>query len=162
MGKQKYNTETLKARIRKVHDDTYNLDKVAYTGYRNKITVTCPKHGNFEISICHILGGEGCPKCRYVKSSAALRRPLEKVIEEAIKVHGDKYDYSLITEYKNDRVSYPIRCKKHDHVFYQAFNNHIKGKQGCPICGRERCDKERQMTFEEYVEQASRVHSYYR
>ena len=69
-------------------------------------------------------------------------------------VHGDAYDYSLITEYKNDRIRYPIRCKKHDYVFLQTFNNHIKGKQGCPICGREKCAKSREMSFEKYVELA--------
>lgn len=161
MGKQKYNTETLKIKIQEVHGETYILDKVVYTGYKNKITLMCPEHGDFDISIGHLLNGEGCPKCRYVKSAAGKRRTIDEVIGLAKKIHGEKYDYSLITEYKNDRIPYPIKCKKHDHIFYQTFNNHIKGKQGCPLCGRERCDTSRKMTFEEYVDLASQVHNGY-
>ena len=38
---------------------------------------------------------------------------LEERIKQAREVHGDKYDYSLITEYKNDRIRYPIICPEH-------------------------------------------------
>lgn len=163
MGKQKYNTEKLKEAIRKVHGNTYILDKVKYTGYKKTIILICPQHGEFQNTIAHILSGQGCPKCRYIKSAASKRRSLEEVIEKAREVHGDEYDYSLITEYKNDRTPYPIRCKKHDYVFPQTFNNHIKGKQGCPICGREKCAKSREMSFEKYVELANIIHNnYYR
>ena len=163
MGKQKYNTEALKEAIKKVHGDAYILDKVEYTGYKKSITLTCPEHGDFSNTIGHILSGEGCPKCRYIKSANKKRRPFDKVLEEARNVHGDAYAYSLITEYKNDRIRYPIRCKKHDYVFLQTFNNHIKGKQGCPICGREKCAKTREMSFDKYVELANIVHNnYYR
>ena len=161
MGRQKYDTQTLKEAIKKLHGDKYILDKVTYRGYKEKITLICPEHGEFEIGIGHLLSGQGCPKCRYVKSANRKRRSLEDVIKSAVEIHGDKYDYSLIKDYKNDRVKYPIRCKKHDVIFYQTFNNHIKGKQGCPICGREKSNSERKMTFEEYVEIANNIHNGY-
>ena len=67
---------------------------------------------------------------------------LEEVKNKAKEVHGDKYDYSLITEYKNDRIKYPIICKTHG-VFYKCFNKHIHMAQGCPKCsGRFRYDTE--------------------
>lgn len=75
---------------------------------------------------------------------------MEKLLKRQEKVHGDKYDYSLVTEYKNDRIKYPIICSEHG-VFYQAFNNHIKAKQGCPICGRLKCDEARTMSTEEFI-----------
>ena len=147
------------------HCEKYSFEKTEYKRNKEKVIITCHEkdengleHGDFTISPGHLLGGEGCPKCRYIKASAKNRRSLENVIDIAKKVHGDKYDYSLITEYKNDRTKYPIICPEHG-VFYQAFNNHIKGKQGCPICGRAKCDRERALTLEEWKTKANLVHS---
>lgn len=154
---QKYNTENLKEKFSEIHHNFYNYDKMIYCGYKNKITVTCPEHGDFEISISKHLIGQGCPKCRYTKSSAALRRPIETVIEKFKSVHGDKYDYSLITEYKNTNEKLPIICKEHG-VFYQSYNNHYNGKQGCPVCGRYKCSEHQKLTTEEFINKAKSVH----
>ena len=138
---------------------------VHYANNKTKIKIYCyhkdengNEHGEFEISPGHFLAGERCPKCRYIKSSSKKRRNLEEVKKIASEIHNGKYDYSLITEYKNDRIKYPIICPEHG-VFYQAFNNHIKAKQGCPICGREKCDRERVLPFEEFENRANAVHN---
>ena len=60
---------------------------------------------------------------------------LEEVIESSRKVHGNKYDYSLIEHYENDSVKYPIICPEHG-IFYKSFNKHIHSKQGCPKCNK--------------------------
>lgn len=135
-GRNKYkDKEYLLNSLKKVYkNDNYTFDKVVYRGYKEKITITCPEHGDFDITINHAMRGQGCPKCRYVKSANSKRRSIKEVIDEAQKVHGDKYDYSLITEYKNDRIKYPIKCKTCGNIFYQPFNNHIQGGQGCPFC----------------------------
>ena len=98
------------------------------------MTVTCKIHGDFEITPGHLLSGEGCPKCRYIKSANNKRRCLEEVINIANEVHDYKYDYSLIKEYKNDRIKYPIICSEHG-KFMQTFNNHIKGLRLCDRLG---------------------------
>lgn len=154
---QKYTTENLKEKFLKIHHGKYCYDKTVYTGYKNKITVTCPEHGDFQIGISKHLMGQGCPKCRYVKSSAALRRPIETIISKFKEVHGDEYDYSLITEYKNTNENLPIICRKHG-VFYQSYNNHYNGKQGCPICGRQKCTEHSRLTNDEFIEKATMVH----
>lgn len=154
---QKYNTENLKEIFAEIHHNFYNYDKMVYNGYKAKVTVTCPEHGDFEIGVSKHLAGQGCPKCRYVKSSAALRRPIETIIEKFKSVHGDEYDYSLITNYKNTNENLPIICRKHG-VFYQSYNNHYNGEQGCPVCGRELCAEHQRLTREEFVEKANIVH----
>ena len=83
---------------------------------------------------------------------------LEERIKQAREVHGDKYDYSLITEYKNDRIRYPIICPEHG-VFPQTMNNHIKGKQGCPKCGRITAAEKTRYTQEEYLNKVKLVHN---
>lgn len=157
-GKKRYNTESFIEKVKTLeHVTDYTFEKINYVNNKTKVTVTCKIHGDFEITPGHLLSGEGCPKCRYIKSANNKRRCLEEVINIANEVHDYKYDYSLIKEYKNDRIKYPIICSEHG-KFMQTFNNHIKGKQGCPTCGRKQCDKKRTNTFDEFVNKARLVH----
>lgn len=75
-------------------------------------------------------------------------------------VHGNEWDYSLITEYKNDKIKLPIICKKHG-VFYQTMNNHIKARQGCPLCGIEKNNEARRYTTEHFKELANKKHNFF-
>jgi len=54
-------------------------------------------------------------------------------IEKAIKIHNDRYDYSLV-EYKSAKTKIKIICKKHG-VFEQTPSNHLSGK-GCRFCAK--------------------------
>src|ERR1035437_4477643 len=56
----------------------------------------------------------------------------EEFINRAKKVHGDKYDYSLI-DYNNSRSKIKIICIKHGE-YNQTPDAHLHG-QGCQICG---------------------------
>ncbi len=76
---------------------------------------------------------------------------LNEVLEKFEKIHGDKYDYSLIKEYTNNRTPIPIICKKHG-VFYQRPDKHFRG-QGCPLC-----NKTYKLTNESFIEKAKSVH----
>lgn len=132
-GKGRYNTETFIKKISTLdHTNLYTYERLSYINNKTKVDVYCHEkdangveHGYFSIAPNHLLSGEGCPKCRYIKSSSSIRRTIDDVIEECRKVHGDKYDYSLITNYKNDRVKYDIICPEHG-VFKQTMNNHIR------------------------------------
>ena len=165
VGKKRYTIEEFIDKCKKLpHTENFTYEDTVYVNTHTKIKVKCHhkdengrEHGTFEITPLHLLGGEGCPICRYVKSSAGRRRSLKQVIEKAQQVHGNKYDYSLISEYKNDRIKYPIICKKHG-VFYQTLNNHIMGEQGCPICGRISNGENRRSTTEEFIEKAKLLH----
>ena len=55
-------------------------------------------------------------------------------IEKAIRVHGDKYDYSRVV-YINNSTKVDITCPIHG-SFWQRPSNHIHPKAyGCPRCG---------------------------
>lgn len=54
-------------RIIGVHGNRYNYDKVNYTGALNKVTITCPLHGDFLQTPNDHLKGTGCPDCRESK-----------------------------------------------------------------------------------------------
>jgi len=99
---------------------------VEYKNSKTKIQIICKEHGVFEQRSNDHLMGKGCSKC-----SCNYRYNTEEVIEAFKKVHGDKYDYSLV-EYINTKTPVKIICKEHG-VFEQTSNNHLKEK-GCPSC----------------------------
>lgn len=111
-GKYKYNNIT----------DYYNVD--------TKITITCPKHGDFKQTPHVHLQGHGCPKCRI----QSLPKTTEQFISDAIKVHGkDRYDYSKVI-YTRNRSKIIVICHKHGD-FKQTPNSHLKGR-GCHKCSK--------------------------
>lgn len=59
------------------------------------------------------------------------RKTTEQFVQEARKIHGNKFDYSLV-DYKNKNTKIKIICKHHN-VFEQLPSNHLKGK-GCLKC----------------------------
>lgn len=56
----------------------------------------------------------------------------EKFIEKAIKIHGNKYDYSQ-TEYINSKHKVKIYCNSCKEFFLQTPTDHLSGC-GCPKC----------------------------
>lgn len=165
VGRFRYNTKTfIEECLKQDNIENLSFDDVKYFNNKTKVKMYCHhkdengiEHGEFEITPGHFLSGERCPKCRYIKSASSKRRNIAEVLLQAKEIHGDKYDYSLIKEYKNDRIKYPIICSIHG-VFEQTMNNHIQGKQGCPQCGRFKCNSERFLTTKEFVEKANIVH----
>ena len=71
------------------------------------------------------------------------RKTAFEIKEEFIEKHGDKYDYSLITDeiYKDSSTKLPIICHNLDSdgvehgVFYQDRKHHLRG-HGCPKCAK--------------------------
>jgi len=78
-------------------------------------------------------------------------------IERAIKIHGNKYDYSNV-EYVTSREKVKIYCNVCHHEFYQRPDSHINKKDGCPICkinlNADRC----RHTNEIFIKNAIYVH----
>ena len=112
-------------RFRKVHCDRYDYSLVDYKNIDTKVKIICKVHGVFEQSPYEHLKGGNCPYCY------GLYKTTEQFIEEANKVHNNKYDYSL-TEYKRAKIKVKIICPVHG-IFEQIPNNHLAG-QGCPEC----------------------------
>lgn len=54
-------------------------------------------------------------------------------LEDAKRVYGDKYDYSLILNVSSKKEKVPIICPKHG-VFYRNYNVFVTEQKGCPQC----------------------------
>lgn len=117
-------------RARTVHGDKYDYSISQFLGSHHKVDIVCPVHGQFTQTATIHLRGSGCPKCAAENSKTSK----EDFIRRSHKIHGDKYNYSLVVlNSLHDRVD--IICPKHG-VFNQIANSHIRG-QGCAKCAYE-------------------------
>jgi hypothetical protein len=136
-GKKKHTNNEFIEKANKVHSDEYDYSLTKYKNLDTKVKIICNKHGEFEqTGRAHIINKQGCPECGKIKTRLFARtRALstEQFISKACEVHNDEYDYSKVN-YINNHIKVKIICKKHGE-FEQAPDNHINGKQGCPICG---------------------------
>lgn len=118
-------------RALEVHGDIYDYSLVNYENSKKKIKIRCLKHNIFEQLPNNHLNGKGCKMCNHERASDEKKKGRDQFIKEAIQVHGDKYDYSLV-EYKNGKTKVKIICEKHD-VFKQRPISHLNG-HGCSKC----------------------------
>lgn len=135
--RNRYTTEEWISKAKLIHGNKYDYSKVNYTNSKTKVCIVCPEHGEFWINPDNHFIGQGCPKCRYIRSSSAIRKNIDDVINDFKLVHGEKYNYSRV-EYKNNKTKVCIICPEHGE-FWQTPDNHMKGK-GCPHCAQSKLE----------------------
>ena len=79
----------------------------------------------------------------------------KEFIDKAIKVHGDKYNYSKV-EYIKSSEKVIIICKEHDE-FKQTPNGHLDGK-GCKKCGILKNASNTRSNNDEFIKKAIEIH----
>jgi hypothetical protein len=137
---------------RSVHGEKYDYSQVKWNKVTDKITIICPEHGPFEqAAINHYWAKQGCPKCGLKKLGANKRHSLEEFLRLAREKHGNKYDYSLITEYKNGTTPVKIICNTCGKTFEQKPKVHIQG-HGCTYCANNTT-----ISTEEFIRRAKDV-----
>lgn len=131
-GRNMITEEQFIEQANKIHNNKYDYSLVNYVNSSKKVKIICPEHGIYKQSPGKHLAGQSCKKCMKYKLRKHFQLPKKEVIKRAKKVHGDKYDYSLI-DYKNLHDKVDILCPKHG-IFPQELNSHIRGGHGCPKC----------------------------
>lgn len=123
-----YSKEFIK-RAKQIHGDKYDYSKADFKKFKEKVTIICPIHGEFEqMPDKHIYGKCGCPKC-----AKTYQPTTEEFVERSSGIHKNKYDYSKV-EYVDAHTKVCIICPDHGE-FWQTPNGHIKGN-GCPRCAK--------------------------
>jgi hypothetical protein len=117
--------------LKLVHGDKYDYSDVIYINTRSKIKINCFKHGPFDMTASSHMRGYNCPKCANEIKGENRVKPLSEVISDFKKIHGDKYDYSLV-DYVNSGTKVKIICPIHGE-FEQQPSGHLTGN-GCPKC----------------------------
>ena len=119
-------TEDFVNNSKNIHGDKYDYSLVQYKDYKTKVKIICPKHGIFEQTPNNHLKGKVCYKC-----VCTYKKTTEEFVKNVTKIHGDRYDYSLV-DYKNNITKVKIICPTHG-IFEQRPNDHLNGN-GCPCC----------------------------
>ena len=65
-GSMTLTTDEFVSRSKKIHKNKYDYSKTEYTSTNSKVTIICPKHGEFKQSASdHMNGKKGCKKCSW-------------------------------------------------------------------------------------------------
>lgn len=129
-----YTEEDFVKEAKKVHGDKYDYSQANFTKVTGIVSLYCPVHGLFKQNAGNHLRGFGCPQCGHELVGSNNRMPLNEWKERSTKKHNNKYNYSLITEIKNQDSIVKIICPNHG-IFMQSAAAHLNGS-GCPSCKR--------------------------
>jgi len=125
-GKEQGTKESFIEKAVKVHNNLYSYEKVVYKDSKTNVTITCPKHGDFEQTPAMHISGRKCKRCASVTCT-------EDFIYKSNTVHNNKYDYSK-SIYIDFKTPVEIICKEHG-SFFQRPTDHINNR-GCPYCAK--------------------------
>jgi Zn ribbon nucleic-acid-binding protein len=133
----KLDTKNFIKKAEKIVKEKYSYRKVNYINTITPIIVTCKKHGDFSIKPEKLLAGQKCPLCSKESEHLLKVKTLQTFINEANKVHNEKYDYSKLI-YKDNKKKVKIICPIHGE-FEQSPIKHLYG-QGCPKCNSSKLE----------------------
>lgn len=138
--------------------DLYDYSSInEYQNNKQKLPIICRKHGMFPMSANEHLRGHGCPKCADERTSDRCRMKLSDFIIRSKLIHGDYYDYSLITDdsFVNSKLDIEIICPIHG-VFKQSRHDHLSGR-GCYKCGKISMATKQALTREEVINRCNEI-----
>ena len=79
---------------------------------------------------------------------------LVSFLNKAKERHGGKYIYN-IKKFKSIAQKEPIKCVKHDFIFYQVLSDHLRGDYPCPKCRT----KYKAYSFEDFEKKSKQIHN---
>jgi hypothetical protein len=131
--------------VKELHDNKYDYSLVEYINSKTKVKIICKEHGEFnQTPDSHLNKKSDCPKC--VNN---VKLTTEEFIIKSKRIHGDKYDYSLV-DYLTGKIKVTIICPTHGY-FKQAPTKHLCG-DGCPKCSGHFMDTDY------FIEKSKRIH----
>lgn len=154
-GKRK-TTEEFITEARTKHGDRFDYSLVEYERSDKPVTIICRIHGPFSIQAeSHLRRSNSCLLCR----GGAKPKPVDKFIEQARKLHGEKkYDYSQV-KYEHSQSKVKIICPEHG-SFEQRPSDHLRAdsRGGCHQCGLISIRNNNLKTKEKFILDAISVH----
>lgn len=127
--------------------DKLDYSKMRYVSDSTPATVTCPVHGDIQMTPQVLRQGGGCKACGNKSANLKKTNTHEYNLKRAREVHGDRYGYGFLGVTNTLKVS--ITCPDHG-VFMQKLSGHIHKGQGCPECARETNPAFSRSTFAQY------------
>ena len=113
-----------------IHGNKYGYHVSDYQGSDKDIDIWCYVcNKTFTQRASHHTNGHGCPGCCFKDMNL---KTTQQFINEAVKIHGDKYSY-YPTEYEGCDKPVEIWCNECQETFFQKPRVHLIG------CGHNKC-----------------------
>jgi hypothetical protein len=182
MSTQKLTHEIFIERAYNKFKNRYLYTKTKYVNKRTKVIITCRIHGDMEVLPLSFLKNScGCVQCAYKTSSRSgvykngngrhggrssflqfcnnSKKYTDYYIQQAKKVHGNKYKYLPITTpiISKEKTSISFICPDHGKQT-NILRNHLKGS-GCVKCGHKIVVNNLTIPFSKFLEQANKTHN---
>jgi hypothetical protein len=132
--RKKYDQDFFINSVIKKFDNIYTYDKCFFNSFREKVIITCKKHGDFETYPSYLLNGNGCKLCRNENNSHSKEYFLKKCLERHPEI-----DHSIL-EYNGVNNNIKLICKKHG-VFEQNAGYYLNYSKGCKYCSETKGEK---------------------
>lgn len=148
-------TESFIKKSREVHSGKYDYSLVEYTKGKGYVIIICPHHGPYSQRACNHTAGRGCRKCKSASTGDRCRQSLADVLSDFKNTHGNRYDYSLVTDFRRRNIV-EIICRQHG-VFQQDSSMHKSG-QGCKKCALISSGRKKRKTIDELKNAINKFH----
>lgn len=114
-----------------IHGDKYLYERTVYTKAREKLIITCKKHGDFLITANGHLDGRGCIECGKSRAARSRAKRLDTFIKQSKAINKDRYSYEKAV-YASTHTHIILTCKIHGD-FKVEPNSHLRGAS-CSKC----------------------------
>ena len=173
----KLNNENFINKSKNFYPGRFSYEKTFCETGRIKVTITCNKHGDFQVLPQNHLrdrhgkngrfSSAGCSECRlensrYKKRSNRKRkfRTSDEFVLECKEIWGDRFDYSQV-DYKDCYTQNSIICKSHG-AFKRNSVDFLFRKRHCPSCQKEELLAQKkaraQDRAKEFIKKAKEIH----
>lgn len=125
-----------------IHGSKYDYSLIdSYTNCKTKVKIICKQCNSVFLQTPnkHISARTGCPFCARNNKRVANKKTTEQFIEQCIKKHGNKFDYSRVV-YKDRNTPVIITCNICGTTFEQLPYIHLK-TNGCKTCSNKNKSK---------------------
>ncbi|EGR4173842.1 hypothetical protein DDO07_17515, partial [Vibrio cholerae] len=142
-GRGKLDTKTFIERSRELFGNAFTYENTVYVNAQTKVTITCQKHGSFDVKPSnHFRGKGGCKQCGKRQELSTL-----EYVEKLKCQFGNRFDYSKVN-YKGQHSLITISCPEHGEFSGKPLN--LLRVKDCPRCIA--------YTQEDFIEAAVKIH----
>ena len=136
--KRALTTKQWVAKAKIIHGDKYDYSKTKYINSKTKVTVTCSRHGDFEINPSNHIqptlrrGCKGCSGGKILNFDNSTKKLSQNEFLKRVKGATTKnLDFSK-SIYNGQRETVKVICKIHGE--FEAWPHNLFAGQSCPSC----------------------------
>ena len=127
-------TKEFVAQGRLKYGDLFDYSETVYQTNNTKVAIRCTKHNAvFLQTPSNHLSFNGCQQCVGEAQRERFVKTTNQFIQDAQKIHGDRYDYSKV-DYKTNHDKITVTCRHHGDFSVLPLN-HLRVGVDCPQCG---------------------------